>query len=91
MTGKLEALRVTEHSKDFYGWFNWLHPKKLAKLLNIDKRKIREAIEIKNLETKAEYDKSIKVLKRDPVNIVNTSSWKPLFCKINIRHANTMK
>ena len=40
----------------------------------------------------AEYDKSIKVMHRDQGNIVNTNSWKPLFCKINmVRHANVMK
>ena len=55
-------------------------------------RKIRESLEINNSEIKAEYDKSIKVLKRGRGNIVNTNSWKPLFRKINIvRHANSMK
>ena len=50
--------------------------KTLAKLSNIHKRKIRESLEINNLETKAEYNKSIKVLNRDRGNIVNTNSWK---------------
>ena len=67
-------------------------PKTLAKLPNIRKRKIRESLEINNLERKAEYDKSIKVLNRDRSNIVNTNSWKPLFRKINmVRHANAME
>ena len=92
MTGKWEASGATEHSKDCHGRFNWLHPKALAKLSNIHGRKIRESLEINNLETKAEYDKSIKVLNRDRGNIVNTNSWKPLFRKINmVRHANVMK
>ena len=92
MAGKWEASGATEHSKECHGWFNWLHPKTLAKLSNIHERKIRESLEINNLETKAEYDKSIKVLNRDRGNIVNTNSWKPLFRKINmVRHANAMK
>ena len=90
--GKWEASSATEHSKECHGRFNWLHPKILAKLSNIHERKIRESLEINNLETKAEYDKSIKVLNRDRGNIVNTNSWKPLFRKINmVRHANAMK
>ena len=92
MAGKWEASGATEHSKDCHGWFNWLHPKTLVKLSKIHERKIRESLEINNLETKAEYDKSIKVLNRDRGNIVNTNSWKPLFRKINmVRHDNAMK
>ena len=88
MTGKWEASGATEHSKDCHGRFNWLHPKTLAKLSNIHERKIRKSLEINNLGTKAQYDKSIKVLNRDRGNIVNTNSWKPLFRKINmVRHA----
>ena len=89
MAGKWEASSATEHSKDCHVPFNWLHPKTLAKLSNIHERKIRESLEINNLETN---DKSIKVLNRDWVNIVNSNSWKPLFGKINmVRHANAMK
>ena len=58
MTGKWEASGATEHSKDCHGRFNWLHPKTLANLPH--DRKIRELLEVNNLETKAEYDKSIK-------------------------------
>ena len=69
-----------------------MHSKSLAKLSNIHECKIKESLEINNLETKAEYDKSIKVLNRDRGNIVNSNSWKPLFRKINmVRHANAMK
>ena len=72
--------------------FNWLHPKTLAKLSYIHEREIRELLEINNLETKAEYGKSIKVVNRDRGNKVNTNSWKPLFRKIKtVRHANAMK
>ena len=92
MTGKWEALGATEHFRDYHGRFNWLHPKTLAKLPNIHERKIRESLEINNLETKAEYDKSIKVSNTDRGNIVNTNSGNPLFRKINtVRHANAMK
>ena len=63
-----------------YGLIGYTH-KRLQKLANIKERKIKE---INNLEIKAEYGKSIKVLNRDRGNIVNKSSWKPLFCKINI-------
>ena len=41
--GKWEASSATEHSKECHGRFNWLHPKILAKLLNIHDRKIRES------------------------------------------------
>ena len=64
----------------------------LTKLSDIHERKIRESLELNNIEAKAEYDKSIEVLNRDRTNIVNTNSWKPLFHKINmVRHANAMK
>ena len=49
-------------------------------------------VRINNLETKAEYDKSIKVFNKDRGNIVNTNSWKPLSRRINmVRHANASK
>ena len=89
MAGKWEASGATEHSKYWHGRFHWLHPKTLAKLSNIQKRKIRESLELNNLEAKAEYNKSIKVLHRDKVN---TNLWKPLFRRINmVRHANATK
>ena len=61
MTGTLGALGATEHSKDCHGWFHWLQPQTLAKLPHKHERKIRKSLEIKNLEPKAEYSKSIKV------------------------------
>ena len=92
MAGKWEASGATKHYKYCHGRFNWLHPKMLTKLSNIHERKIMESLEINNLETKAEYDKSIKVLNRDRGNIVNTNSWNPLFRRINmVRHANATK
>ena len=54
--------------------------------------KIRESLEINNLEAKVEYDKFIKALNRDRGNIVNVNLWKPLFSKINMaRHDNVVK
>ena len=92
MTGKWEASVASEHFKDCHGLFNWLYPKMFAKLLDIQERKSRESLEINNFETKAEYDKYIKVLNRARGNTVKMNSWKPLFRKINIvRHVNVMK
>ena len=54
-------LNQSKDSKDSHGRFNWLHQKTLAKLSNIHERKIRESLEINNLETKAEYNKFISV------------------------------
>ena len=92
MTLTWETSGATEHSKDCLEPFNWLHPKTFAKLPIIHKRKIWKSLEINKLETKAEYDDSIKVLNRDRCNTVNTNSWKPLFYKVSmVRHANAMK
>ena len=92
MAEKWKTSDVTEHSKDCHGLFNWVHRKTLAKLLNIHERKIRESLEVNNLDTKAGYKKTIKVLNRHQGNIVNTNSWKPLFRKINMgRCANAIK
>ena len=71
LAGKWEVSRTTEHSKYFHGRFNWLHPKTLLKLPEIHECKIRESLDINNLETKAEYDKSTKMFNRDWGNIVN--------------------
>ena len=54
MTGKWEGSGATEHSKDCHGRFNWLHPKTLSKLSNIHECKMRQLLEINNLETKAD-------------------------------------
>ena len=58
MRGKWESAWSTEHSKDTS---RDTAPKTLAKLSNIHERKIRKSLQINNLETKAEYDKSITV------------------------------
>ena len=74
MTGKCETSGATEHSKNCYGRFDWLHPKTLVKLPNIHERKLKESSEVNSLETKAQYNKSIKVLNKGQCNIVNTNS-----------------
>ena len=92
MKGKWEASGGTEHSKDCHGRFNRLLPKTIAKKWSTYTNVEQESLQVNNLETKAEYDKTIKNLNRDRGNIVNTNSWKPLFRKINmVRHANAMK
>ena len=92
MTRKWEASGTTKHCKDFHRRFNWLDPKTFSKLSKIHERIIKESLEINNLETKAEYDKSIKMLNRDRGNIINANSWMPSHGKINMmRHANTLK
>ena len=75
MAGKWEVSGATEHSKECHGRFNWLHPKTLGKLSNIHEHKIRESLEINNLETKVDYEKSMKVFRK--INMV--------------RHDNAMK
>ena len=50
ISGKWNASWATEHSKACHGRFNWLHPKTLPKFSNIHVRKIRESLEINNLE-----------------------------------------
>ena len=62
MTGKWGVSGATEHSEHCHGQFNWLHPKILAKSPNTNEHKLRDSLEINNLVTKAEYDKSIKVI-----------------------------
>ena len=88
----MEASSATEHSKDSHGEFNWLHPKMLPKLHNIHECKIRESLEISNLEAKAEYNKSIEVLDKDQGDVINTNSRMPFFININrVHHANAIK
>ena len=88
----MEASDATDHFRDCHRRLNLLHPKSRAKLSNTNECKLRESLEMNNLERKAEYEKSIKVLKRNQGNIGNMNSWKSLFRKINmVRHINLMK
>lgn len=64
--------------------FDFLHPRDLATLQNFVERKLRSSLAINEIEVKTECDDTIKALNRDRENIVNTSSWKPLFRKTNL-------
>ena len=90
MVGKWSSSGVTEHSKNCHGQFNWLHPKTICAISNYRERKIRESLEINNLETIAENNTTLKMLNRDRGNIVDTNSWKPLFQKLNQKRRNSM-
>ena len=51
MSGKWESFGATEHTKECHDQFDWLHPKTVRMSPCISERKIREALEINNLET----------------------------------------
>ena len=44
MSGKWEPSGATEHTKEFHGQFDWLHPKTVR--IDVYERKIPEALEI---------------------------------------------
>ena len=54
----------------------------VSTLPNIHDLKIKKYFQTNNLENKAEYEKSINVLDKDRVNIVNTNSWMPFFVRL---------
>ena len=82
MKGNWESSGATEHTKECHGQFNWIHPRTIALMPNMYKRKVHEALEINRLKTLNETDKAFKVLNRDNGDYVTTNSWKPLFRKI---------
>ena len=51
MSGKWESPGATEHTKECHDQLDWLHPKTVRMSPCIYERKIREALEINNLET----------------------------------------
>ena len=59
MVEKWEFFGATCH-----GLLNWLHPKTLSVQPNYHQRKIREALEISFVETRAEFDSKLTVLNR---------------------------
>ena len=71
MAEKWESSGVTEHAKSYYRKFHWLHPKNFVKFKNLKERKIRKSLKLNELEVKAEFEHSIKVLHRIRGNIVN--------------------
>ena len=73
---------ATEHTKECYGQFNWIHPRTIAVMSNMYKRKVCEALEINRLKTLNKTDKTFKVLNRQNGVYITRNSWKPLFWKI---------
>ena len=82
MKGNWESSGATEHTKECHGQFNWILPRSIAVMSNVNKKKVRETLEINRLKTLNEPDKTFKVLNRDNGDYVTTNSWKPLFRKI---------
>ena len=80
--GNWESSGATEHTKECHGQFNWIHPRTIAVMSKMYKRKVREALEINRLKTLNKKDKTLKVLNRDNGHYVTANSWKPLFRKI---------
>ena len=73
--GKWDNFGVTEHTLTCHGQF-WIHSKTIARENDHRKKKVREALEIKKA-------KQIKVLNRDEVSLVKTSTWTPLLANKN--------
>ena len=80
--GNWESSGATEYTKECHGQFNWIHPRIIAVMSNMYKRKWREAPDINRLKTLKETDKTFKVLNRGNNDYVTTNRWKPLFQKI---------
>ena len=78
MSGKWES----SGAKEYHGQFDWLHLKTVRISPYMYERKIREALEINNLKTINENDKTFTVLNRDNGDYATTISWKPLFMKM---------
>ena len=64
MKGNLESSGAIEHTKEFHGQFNWIHPRTIALMSKMYKRKVREALEINRLKTLNETDKTFRVLNK---------------------------
>ena len=43
--GNWESSSAIEHTKECHGQFNWIHPRTIAVMSNMYKRKVREALE----------------------------------------------
>ena len=65
ISGKWESFGATEHTKEFHGQFDWLHPKTVRISLYMYEKKIRETLEITSKKTINEKDKTFTVLNRD--------------------------
>ena len=79
--GNWESFGTTEHTKECHGLFKWIHPRTIAVMSNMYKRKVHEARETNiyfRLKTFIETDKTFKALNRDNGDYITTNSWKPL-------------
>ena len=76
--GNWKSAGATQHTKECHGQFNWIHPRTIAVMSNMYKRKVHEVLEIIKLKTLNETDKTFKVLNRGNGDYVTTNSWKPL-------------
>ena len=74
---------ATEHTKDCYGYLDWLHPKTLSIKNRYYDKKVRESLETDMAVVK--YRKE-KMLNRDNGNFVKTNAWKPFFRRTKTLH-----
>ena len=72
--GNWESAGTTENTKEYHGQFNWIHPRTIAIMPNMYKRKVCEALEINRLKTFNEIDKTFKVLNMGNGDYVTTNS-----------------
>ena len=91
-SGKWESSGATEHTKEWHGQFDWLHPKTVRISPYMYERKIHEGLEINKLRTINEKDKNFTILNRDNGDYFTTNSfhenWKPLNCGFWPKHYN---
>ena len=77
--GNWTSSGATEHTKECYGYVDWLHPKTLSVKNRYYDKKVRESLEIDMAVVR--YGQG-KVLKGDNGNFVKTNAWKTLFRKM---------
>ena len=63
--GNWESSGETKHTKECHAQINWIHPRTIATIPNIFKRKLREDLDINRIKTLKETDKTFKVPNRD--------------------------
>ena len=76
--GNWSSSGATEHTKECYGHFDWLHLKTLSMKDCYYDRKVRESLEIDMVVVRYWQD---KVLNRDNGNFIKSNAWKALFKK----------
>ena len=63
--GNWESSGETKHTKECPAQINRIHPRTIATIPNIFKRKLREDLDINRIKTLKETDKTFKVPNRD--------------------------